>query len=267
MTIAHRMACYTLALASSLWPVTPAILADDTGHDIVIAGTQIREVFDDYAPGPYNEVLALLGASFDGRVDLRAMPVKRAQRFFFEGSADCFFVGTELESFYLERGIGRDQLLLSDGVHVVRMRAYTLPGTPVISKASELAGKQVAVDIATGGKDFVKQEFLPPDTRVISANSMDQALALLSQRRVDAVIAFDFDMSLYLNQQDRPTALGYDRAFILAQNNDVIACKRSPATEAFIRHVNSQLALLSSSGRLADLLAPLRLAHNSDAPH
>lgn len=221
---------------------------------VTIVGTLIPGVLDDAEPGPYNEIYRIITEGFPGEIEFSLVPIRRAQRSFYNRQAMCTFVGSNAVQFLTARGIDINDVIFSTAIKHINVRVYTMPSVPIVNSSDQLAGKVVALDIAAGGLDVFKEMFLPDDSIVISTNSVEQAFALLAQGRVDAVIAFDFDVDMLKKQLPGISEVVHAPGYAIAANDDLLSCWRTPETEALIEYVNIKLAGIREDGRLQALI-------------
>ena len=221
---------------------------------ISIVGTSIVGLLSRQEPGPYNEVFDLITADYKGAVSLNIIPIRRAQRAFFNGQADCIFVGSDMPRLHEARGMDTKDIITSTPVKHISMMAYTRPEDSVITNEADLEGKIIALDAAAGSLDFLQPMFLPDMSYAIETSTPAQAFALLKQGRVDVAIAFDFDVSLLVKKDPSIANFKSSASYIIVNNEDVMVCKRSEAVELFIKHVDAKLEALRASGRLQKII-------------
>ena len=230
-------------------PVTP-----DT-PPIEISAPHLEWLLSPKHPGPYNDLMDEFFLPFGDRVAVSISPVRRALRQFFEGPADCFFAGHIDEAFLGASSLTTDQLMSSDPFNTVSIRAYTLPGKPLIRSLSDLDEGRIVIDLGIGGENRILRH-LPNVRTVVDADNPLQAQNLLMQDRASAAIIMDYDYELSLAQNPEQARLAHDPAFFLDQINDGLLCKRSPETQTLIDDVNQRLTMMKMSGKLAELLQP-----------
>ena len=156
-------------------------------------------------------------------------------------------------SYFDMLGFDVSDMLFSAPIQRVVLSPYTRINEPLIKSKQDFSGKVVAVDIAAGSLDFFHSTFLPEDVEVIMASSTEQAFSLLSQNRVDAALAFGFDLHLLFKR--KPEAhMPLERGYYIGDNQDVITCWGSALSRAFLTHVDAKLEVLRVSGSLQAII-------------
>lgn len=222
---------------------------------IEISAPHLEWLLSSKHPGPYNDLMDEFFPPFDNQVVVSISPIRRALRQFFEGPADCFFAGHIDEVFLRTTSLTADQLISSDAFNTVAIRAYTIPGNPLISHLSDLQAKRVVIDLGIGGDNRALRH-LPHALSVIDADNPLHAQTLLMQDRASTAIIMDYDYELSLAQNPGQTRLAHDPDFFLDQVEDALLCKASRDTQTLINHVNEHLRAMKDSGQLAKLLRP-----------
>ena len=206
-------------------------------------------------PGPYNDLMDEFFPAFGDKVVVRISPIRRALRQFFNGPAHCFIAGHIDEVFLRTTSLTADQLIASDAFNTVAIRAYTKPGSPVVSHLSDLQAKRVVIDLGIGGDNRVLRH-LPHALAVIDADNPLHAQTLLMQDRASTAIIMDYDYELSLAQNPDQSRLVHDPAFSLDKVEDAVLCKTSNDTRALIDHVNERIRAMKTTGQLAKILQP-----------
>lgn len=216
-----------------------------------IAGTIIPTILAVKEPGPYNEIYELLIEGYIPAPQLHMVPIRRANLMFFSGKMDCLYISSDELPFFVQGGLSPADLVISDVIHRIFVKVYTLEGAPVITAAEQLIGQNVAVDITVGEPSDVNQKFFDNRATLLPAETIEQTLALLAQGRVTAAIVYDIDMAIRRARFPEMPDFQADPGFSLEDEVDTMACRRNSRTEALIAHINQQLAALKSSGKLA----------------
>lgn len=211
-----------------------------------IFGTEIPRLFHSQKKGPYDALFLDLVDGFS-TYRLTRMPMRRAQQRFLIGEADCLFVASNDQLMYMKLGMPKEKILLSQSVNNVVIRVFTRTGEEVVSNLSELHGKTVAIDFGAGTSEVFYKRFHDAGVTILPVAKLEQAFSLLKQGRVAGIVAFDFDVDLFLARNPAEAAtIEFDPAYKLDENSDAIVCWRSPVTEAFIKHVDKRLEALKA---------------------
>jgi hypothetical protein len=141
------------------------------------------------------------------------------------------------------------------------MKAYTRTEDATIEGMALLEKQTIALDGGTISVNTAVNQFGLSREKLLHTESLTQAFNLLLLGRVDVVLTFDND---YVNWRMRTANFNKYHAsetFEIDSNEDSIVCKRSPATVSFIRHVNTVIAQLKTTGELAQILAGKLATH------
>ena len=224
----------------------PVLSAHATTDDLKIYGTEIPRLFHSEHNGPYDRLFERLVGDFP-EYSLTRMPMRRAQRRFLAGEADCLFVGSKDPGMYEKLGMPAEKILLSEAVNRVAIRVYTRSGEIVISDLEALRGKTVAIDFGAGTSEVFYKRFREKDITILPVAKLEQAFSLLKQNRISAMVAFDFDVELYIEGHPMDEGVySYDPSYLLEENSDAIVCWRSAGSETFIKHINKRLEELKA---------------------
>ncbi|MCK0070561.1 substrate-binding periplasmic protein [Kordiimonas laminariae] len=233
-------------IAISLIMTSSSVSAVRVDDDLTVFGTEIPRLFHSQQPGPYDQLFDTLVGEYPS-YSLMRMPMRRAQRRFLAGEADCLFVGSKDPETYEQLGMPADEILLSDAVNRVAIRVYTRSGEMIVRDLEQLRGKTVAIDFGAGTSELFYKRFREKDITILPVAKLEQAFSLLKQNRVSAIVAFDFDVELYVNRHPGDAEIfSYDPTYLLEENSDAIVCWRSEGSEAFIKHVNKRLEELKA---------------------
>lgn len=243
-------------VAGMLSPVAGQEPSTQPYDPIDLVGLRLPWLLDKEQPGPYNRIIRRIVETFPSGAVLHVYPYRRALRKFLHGDAKCTAPATYDEFYFRSSGLTRADILVSDPINIVSVRAFTRPGDPVVRGAEDLNGRTAAVHMAVGGATRFKEVHSLYDMQAIDAHDIDQAYALLYQRRVDTILMMDYDYTLYAARHPALERLVFDESVSLEQSYDAIICKKSPATLDFIRHVNRALSDMTESGQMQAYLAP-----------
>lgn len=204
--------------------------------------------------GPYHEAFSLLTDSFDGKLELMMAPQKRAENQFGQGNGDCLFVGTAVPGYYERFGLADDQVLVSDAIFTFRMKLYGPLGKAPIEDMASLKGKTIAVDVGVGNVDFVAERMGHSRALVLPTQTLAQGFQLLDVGRVAALVAVDLDVRFLQSRQAGYMGYPVSSTLNVMESMDVLVCRRSAETEAFVDHVNRAAQTLHASHTLDALL-------------
>lgn len=246
-----------LSLGALLTLITADITlpAHSSEAQIEVAGAILPNVFEPGGNGPYNVIYQQVTTGVPVTPNLTLMPTKRAQRSFYTKESDCLFVATALERIYRDRGLDMADIILSTPVYNHPMRVYSRPNTTVVRDANHMSGERIAVDAAAVSSEGAKTLTIPEDAVIIPASTTEQAFSLLATGRVDHLVAFQFDVEALGQRLPRIREYPHDPGFFLIRNPEVFACHRTPATEAFIAHINKVLDDMRADQTLATLFS------------
>lgn len=233
----------------------------DTEGSISVVGFKVPWLFDDEIRGPYNTVFDHMRQTYAYDIEVDFLPIRRAERRFFNGTPDCYLIGDYQEGVFEDRGLQRSDIIISDPINIVRIRLVTRPGEPVITSLEEVYGRTLVVDLAIGGYDRVSRVHLKEPVAAIDSVDVRQAVNVLLQKRVDIAMVMDYDLALFMQRNPGISKPIFDPGLVIEEVKDAVVCKRNPRSIKFIQHVNEQLAILRASGDLDRLLTtPLTIA-------
>ena len=233
---------------------------------IKIIGLRVPWLLDYEKPGPYNKVANALFDEVPLAVHLELQPLKRAMRHFFEGDADCFFMGDTDEAYFKGTPLADTPIIVSEPFNTVNMRVFSYGTEEPFSSVDQISDKRVAVDLGVGGIVRIMQ-VIPNLTQMVDALNADQIHAMLSQGRAEAALMMDYDYELYAARHPEQALLQYDPGFSVQKADDAMMCKKTSRTEKLIAHVNARIAGMSKSGQLVSILRPATdFAHTRQSP-
>ena len=228
---------------------TPSVRAEH----LSIIGGEIPFVFHSRKPGPHNVFYDTVLKDVAGAHDIKYLPYKRALRDFNAGSADCLYVATANTIDYPNQAIAKGNIIFSEPINWIHLRAYTRHGTPPISALKDFEGK-----VAAGSKSLLAtlQKVLAPKTQVALIPTIDhlKAFDLLAEDRVEVVIAFGLDA----NEAELQTGRGpftFDEKLILDTRHEVVACWKTIDTLSFLAKLDSTIIDLEKQNRLAKIFS------------
>ncbi|MBO6505168.1 MAG: hypothetical protein JJ850_10385 [Kordiimonadaceae bacterium] len=235
-------------------------------ESIKIIGLRVPWLLDYEKPGPYNKVADALFSESPLAVHLELQPLKRAMRHFFEGDADCFFMGDTDEAYFIGTPLADTPIIVSEPFNTVNMRVFSFGNTEPFSSVDQITDKRVAVDLGVGGIIRIMQ-VIPNLTQAVDALNADQIHAMLSKGRAEAALMMDYDYALHAARHPEQALLQFDPALTVQKVQDAMMCKQTPRTETLIAHVNARIAGMSKSGRLVSILRPaVDFAHSHHKP-
>ncbi len=220
-----------------------------------IVALQVPWLLDEKKPGPYNKLVDELLLTYGEKMNVKIVPLRRAMRHFFDGNADCFFVGDYDEAYFRDTNVSREAVIISKPFNTANIRAFTRKGEALVRSMEDLYEQRIAIDLGVGGSIRVKKLF-PNLTNTIDSLNAGQAHAMLIKGRVDAVLMMDYDYKLYAARHPEKEPLVSSAKFQFEQVNDALMCKKNDQTLALIEHVNARIADMEQSGMLATLLYP-----------
>ncbi len=225
-----------------------AVAEDNNVEPLTVAGMKLPTIFDDEIRGPYNRIYEELVKGYADPVKLVIQPYRRANQSFFKHLSDCLFIGANKKKPYIDNGVPENKLLFSDVVSDIRLKVYTRPDEPVITHVSQLKGETVAFDISAGVLDDIYREYLEENVKFLPSLSLEQALALLDQKRVKAAVAYDVDMAIREVRRGEAMLYKTDASLSLKYEQNVFVCWKDRRTEAFVSHINGNLLKLHQAG-------------------
>jgi len=220
-----------------------------------IVALQVPWLLDEKKPGPYNKMVDELLLSYDEKMSVKILPLKRAMRHFFGGNAECFFVGNYDEAYFRDTGVPRKSIIVSEPFNAVSIRAFTRTGAAPVKSINDLYERRIAIDLGIGGSDRINKLF-PNLTNTVDSLNPGQAHAMLMRGRVNTVLMMDYDYQLYAARHPKKEPLVSSVEFQFERVEDALMCIKNNRTRALIDHVNARIAELKQSGMLAVLLRP-----------
>ncbi|MBO6505170.1 MAG: hypothetical protein JJ850_10375 [Kordiimonadaceae bacterium] len=228
---------------------------DKTPALITIVSPQIPWLLDPENPGPYNDLMDELFVGFDQPLQVSILPVRRAQREFFDGPALCFYAGNYDDVYFETTGIARDSLIISRPFNVSYIRAFTPARLDTVENIAQAAGQNAAVDLSIGAVQLIL-DALPKSVEPIMASNTLHAHALVSQGRAKTAIMVDYDYRLFVARHPSKAPLHFHVGLDFGTVEDAVMCKRSDQAASLIEHINSKTRSLNADGMLAKILAP-----------
>ncbi len=220
---------------------------------IRIVALQVPWLMDTSRPGPYNKLSEELLYSYSHPIKLEILPLMRAMRHFFEGDADCFFVGDYEEAYFAGNNLERTSVIVSNPFNRVAIRAFSRAGEEPIHNIEQLRTLRVAVDLGVGGSIRIKKMF-PGLKETVDSVNVAQAHAMLTKGRVDAILMMDYDYELFAVRHAEKDSLIFASDYKVQHVEDAMMCKESARTRSLIAHVNQRIARLTELGSLAKIL-------------
>lgn len=231
----------------------PAAPAQPAAEPIQMIGLKVPWVLDRAKPGPYNRIADALFEDFPIPIELEIQPLMRAMRHFFEGDAECYFLGEESDAYFAGTPLFNKPVILSKPFNTVSIRIFSLDRGEPFHTLDEVGSKRVAVDIGVGGMIRI-EKVVPGLTNMVDALSADQIFAMLSKGRAEAALMMDYDYALYAARHPDQKPLQYDPNLAIASATDRVMCKTTERTSALIDHINQRIDALSASGELETML-------------
>ncbi len=225
--------------------------SDDTKVNVAI--TNIEGLLDEQSSGAYDVVLERI-LKGQNNVSVMRGPILRIRRLFYGRKADCLFVGINHPEYYHYRNLPFDEVLISASLKTIRLRLYTLPGAETISDIEDLRGKAVAYASGVSSLEEFSRVFASRDIETLRVEKNLQAFQMLEFGRVAAVAAYGLDIKELSRHLPDVAKYQHDPDFFASESEDVMACWRSPKTEAFVKHFNQKVALLKETGELHEIL-------------
>lgn len=222
---------------------------------LVLMGTKIPGLFDTETPGPYNQIYNRLIGGYSGDYMLREAPLRRAVTAFIKGDVDCLFFASNDKEIYIDRGMAEGSLIFSNPINAVSFKLYSREGDPVIHDIESINGAYIAVDQAATDIARAANHLSITSDKLLPAQTLAQAFLLLKQGRVDAVLAFDSDVNIYLNNLPETVKYGVSENLSFGASEDSAVCRRSVTSVTFMSHINDRLSRLSASGELTEILS------------
>ncbi|MBO6505169.1 MAG: hypothetical protein JJ850_10380 [Kordiimonadaceae bacterium] len=250
----------TLAGMLLLLFATPLFAQEDgtpaaTRDTLKIVALEIPWLLHTKTPGPYNDLMDELLDGFNAPLEVSILPVRRALREFFAGSAHCYFAGNYNDAFLEIGGVKREDLVFTKPFNRSSIRVFTASNEPAVRTLAELDNSTISIDAAVGAVEAVKNS-LPKSVRTMVAENVAQSHALLSQGRVTASIMVHYDYRLFTAHDQAEPQLHYDDALVIDAIEDKLMCKSGTTPERLVEHVNTRIDALARSGQLAQTLAP-----------
>lgn len=222
-------------------------------NPIKIVGLQVPWLLDFDKPGPYNQIADELLLNQPQQISFEILPLMRAMRHFFEGDADCFFVGDVDEAYFKQSPLANVPILVSEPFNTVAMRIFSFDREKPYSSIDQISDQRVAVDLGVGGIIRIRK-VIPELAQAFDALNADQVHFMLTRRRAEAALMMDYDYALFAARNPTKPKLQYDPAVAIEPANDAIMCKKNKRTEALIAHVNARIEEMNRSGELQALL-------------
>lgn len=255
VNVVGRSLSQFIFLLISLTTTSAAMPAHNDVTQLHISGAVLPNVFEPGGDGPYNVIYRRVAKDMQSKPHLTLMPTKRAQRIFYTQETDCLFVATGLEWIYQDRGFDMSDIVLSKPVYNHPMRVYSGRDMPLVNSPAHMSGQRIAVDAAAISSEGAKSLMVPDDAIIVPASTTEQAFSLLVSGRVDYVVAFAFDVEALAQRLPRVRDFPFAPDFALIRNPEVFACHRTPATEAFIAHVDDVLEEMRADQTLTTLFS------------
>lgn len=217
--------------------IAEGLTRDD--RPIRIAGTEIKDVFFRDRRSVYYQDYLQLMADYERSPQLTFLPVRRAEMMFLRKRFDCLFIANNSPEYLQSKGVDATNVIFSDPIRSLALHAYFKPGTSKVSVedlASGLvtAGETATVDTIEYASDL-KVAFKPLGTA-----SLQAAIDLLEVGRVQAVLAFSYDIAKFRLENPNVALHGGEQTPI-AVIQEVVSCWKNKKTVPLIEHVNRQI--------------------------
>lgn len=185
------------------------------------------------------------------QIELKIMPLPRANREFFENTNSCIFPSNAALLKRQEPTIADVNFLTSLHVDLVHLRVLTKQGSPVLENLEQLNGKRIAY--MTGLNLDI---FLPGLTAYYETTSSEGLrLKMLNANRLDAVLGFTPDILLAAEKLDLPLP-AYDKTLSVFSELANMVCHTGDDNKKFIAHFNNLLKEMRASGELRKIFGP-----------
>lgn len=237
-------------MGACLVALAPGATAEEGKSEALVLYTQqIPHVIHTENPGPYDQLLSILLSAYGKPVDRKPASVRRSWQTFANVGKGCFFIGNNNEEGYRHQGIDPANLIFSTPVNNLRLRIYSRyeDGTASSPQLKTVAMDASAMQVATNAAGFT----LKSDQTIV-VETLEKALSLLLEGRVETLLAFDSDLNNVLRGtgmasklQVGPEVLSLDETFV---------CHPDAQTKAFLQLIDQELRSMSCSGRLAEIL-------------
>lgn len=229
-------ACFLIATIFVV-SFAPAAEGVRENNRFTIVGTIIPGLFEEGSSHYYNQVYDKLIADYDIPVSLNMAHINRAGRIFSTGDADCLFVGSPVPEQYSEFGLSDEDMLFSQPVNIIKIKAYRAKGLPPVISLEQLAHDTVAFDAGIG--DFTPvTEKLPITTKILHAPTLKLGFRMLDIGRVNILLAVDVDVENLQSQAPDYENYSVSPDFTVFETEDVFVCKKSERTTGFLQVIN-----------------------------
>ncbi len=233
------------------WFIVAICVGPVKAEHISIIGGEIPFVFHHEQLGPHNEFYEQVLRKSVISHEIKYLPYRRALRDFSARNADCLYVATDTREDYPSDAMANNEIIFSNAINRINLHAYTRAEDPVIEKLSDLAGKTIA-GAASHLEKLTEQP--DPENKFIRISTIDhiKAFDLLQRRRVDVVVAYEFDRVRSESAETRDRHQ-FNNDFIIDTANEVVACWVSSDTREFIDTLNIAIADWQTDDKLGAL--------------
>lgn len=215
-----------------------------------ISAPHIPLLLEEDLSGPYGELFTAIFSDADFAYSLRTMPSMRAQQAFVSGDRDCIYLGIHQTGFYESAGLPTGSFLLSDPINNLSLKVYVARGKPVPDSLDALRDKRFAAEASAAQLVDDRISARPEGASILTVSNVGDAFRLLDNKRVDAVISFDLDATIYLGQTRRSALYETSASFSLYAEEDAIVCHNTAVGRQIIEHANDALRRLRDEGPL-----------------
>jgi len=228
------------ALVISLIFLAPYVHAEG----ITIYGLDIPGLHQKDGQGVYDLVLKKVS---EQGVDTKlfVLPVNRAEKLLKACKSCCLTPANKSTDFY-DYG---DEYITTDSMFTAKIFAWTLPDTPPISSLDELKGKRVGGRLGMPYGQTIENSSI----KIVLVPTIEANMKKLKHNRLDAFIAYTPDaFTSFENMKEEVYSHAADKP--LAVHHDQIVCKKSVATEDFVKNFNSTLSVMRTDGVLEKIV-------------
>lgn len=216
-------------------------LSADDDLNITMSALEFTGAIQQNHKGAFDLFIQDLEKNTPVKHDYLVAPPTRAAKQFFQKKSHCLIPSSLYPPYYQ----GYD-VIHSDSFTRVIYLAFTRADQPIIKDKTQLSGKIIGV-IKNADTWNYEQRFNIKNADYIKVSDPNTLVELLYKKRIDVAIHDHADF-LALAKSLKKTPPNYHKDFPITEDKIVISCHNSPATRAYIRHINIEIKKTLATG-------------------
>ncbi len=238
--------------AAMIWLAMFCVSSNASEAVVSIAALEIPGVLQADRKGAYDRVLTRLSEMAGRKWQFVHLPAKRVDMVLAktDGCAFPFDLGHFNEISTEQKG----KLISAEPFNIGKVFLFTRTGKA--PQGNPMENPEFRLGAKRGvpfGKEFDLLLATHPN-RVQLLNSDDSGVKMLLANRIDGLLAYFPDMSVFFRENQKPPLLSYDPLKPIITHRDSVVCAATKENQAFIEQLNTGIVKLRKSGKLKEIL-------------